>query len=217
MSSETSKYHAEALDLLETPFGPVTGGLTWADLGFCVLASGDAQQANEFFQKGLTTPTAYMYLARPLLLAGSAFVALGGRGHRGCPKPGSGGSGIHRVQVYAASIPPDVSSQRASKSGFRRSQRSAGKLQPGRGVGFTDDHAALDVESPSRSSSSFGRHGQAGRIGRQTQRGHGHVERDGRAIRGPGNEVDVPRGRNQSARLTLDLPGIRDVPVGQTG
>lgn len=78
MSSETSKYHAEALDLLETPFGPVTGGLTWADLGFCVLASGDAQQANEFFQKGLTTPTAYMYLARPLLLAGSAFVALGG-------------------------------------------------------------------------------------------------------------------------------------------
>jgi tetratricopeptide (TPR) repeat protein len=78
MSSETSKYHAEALDLLETPLGPVTGGLAWADLGFCVLASGDAQQANEFFQKGLTTPTAYMYLARPLLLVGSAFVALGG-------------------------------------------------------------------------------------------------------------------------------------------
>ena len=78
MSSETSKYHAEALDLLETPLGPVTDGLAWADLGFCVLASGDAQQANEFFQKGLTTPTAYMYLARPLLLVGSAFVALGG-------------------------------------------------------------------------------------------------------------------------------------------
>lgn len=77
MSGETSKYHAEALDLLETPLGAVTGGMAWADLGFCLLASGDAQQANEFFQKGLTTPTAYMFLARPLLLVGSAFVALG--------------------------------------------------------------------------------------------------------------------------------------------
>ncbi len=78
MSAQTTKYHAEAIELLEQPLGPVTGGLAWADLGFCVLASGDAQQANEFFPKGLNTPTAFMFLARPLLLVGSAFVALGG-------------------------------------------------------------------------------------------------------------------------------------------
>ena len=78
MSGETSKYHTEALELLEQPLGPVTGGLAWADLGFCVLAAGDAQRALEFFQQGLNTPTAFMYLARPLLLVGSAFVALGG-------------------------------------------------------------------------------------------------------------------------------------------
>lgn len=78
MSGETSKYHDEALGLLETPLGQVTGGLAWADLGLCILAHGDAQQAHEFFQKGLTIPTAYMFLARPLLLVGSAFVALGG-------------------------------------------------------------------------------------------------------------------------------------------
>ena len=51
---QTSQYHTEALELMELPLGTVTGGLAWADLGFCVLAAGNPEQANEFFEKGLT-------------------------------------------------------------------------------------------------------------------------------------------------------------------
>ena len=75
---QTTQYHAEALKTMELPLGTTTGGMAWAELGFCLLATGDAQQAGEFFEKGLTIPTAFRYLARPLLLVGSAFVALGG-------------------------------------------------------------------------------------------------------------------------------------------
>ena len=75
---QTTQFHAEALELMELPLGITTGALAWADLGFCLLAVGDAQQAGELFEKGLTVPTAFRYLARPLLLVGSAFVALGG-------------------------------------------------------------------------------------------------------------------------------------------
>ena len=73
---QTSQYHTEALELMELPLGTVTGGLAWADLGFCVLAAGNPEQANEFFEKGLTVSTAFKFLARPMLLVGSAFVAL---------------------------------------------------------------------------------------------------------------------------------------------
>ena len=74
---KTIRFHSEALELLEQPLGTVTGGMAWADLGFCVLATGNIEQAGDFFQKGLTTPTAFKFLARPMLLVGSAFVALG--------------------------------------------------------------------------------------------------------------------------------------------
>ena len=73
---QTSQYHTEALELMELPLGTVTGGLAWADLGFCVLAAGNPEQANEFFEKRLTVSTAFKFLARPMLLVGSAFVAL---------------------------------------------------------------------------------------------------------------------------------------------
>ena len=70
--------HTEALELIEKPLGSATGGLAWADLGFCFMLTGDPDRANEMFQKGLNEPTAFKYLARPLLLAGAAFLALGG-------------------------------------------------------------------------------------------------------------------------------------------
>ncbi|PKB72369.1 MAG: hypothetical protein BZY87_00865 [SAR202 cluster bacterium Io17-Chloro-G6] len=70
--------HTEALELIEKPLGSATGGLAWADLGFCFMLTGDSERANEMFQKGLDESTAFMYLARPLLLVGSAFLALGG-------------------------------------------------------------------------------------------------------------------------------------------
>ena len=73
---QTSNFHAQALELLELPLGRATGALAWTQLGFCVMGTGDLQQAGDFFQKGLTVPTGAKFLARPMLLAGSAFVAL---------------------------------------------------------------------------------------------------------------------------------------------
>ena len=73
---QTSQYHAEALEMMELPLGTVTGGLNWADLGFCVLATGNVDHAGQFFEKGLNVSTAFKLLARPMLLVGSAFVAM---------------------------------------------------------------------------------------------------------------------------------------------
>ena len=41
-----------------------------------MLAAGNVDRAGQFFEKGLTVSTAFKFLARPLLLVGSAFVAL---------------------------------------------------------------------------------------------------------------------------------------------
>ena len=73
---QTSQYHSEAQESMELPLGTVTGGLSWAELGFCLLATGNVDRAGEFFEKGLTVPTAFKFLARPMLLVGSSFVAL---------------------------------------------------------------------------------------------------------------------------------------------
>ena len=69
--------HTEALELIQMPLGSATGGLAWADLGFSLLLTGHPDRAEEMFKNGLNTSTAVMYLARPLLLIGSAFLALG--------------------------------------------------------------------------------------------------------------------------------------------
>ena len=74
---QTSQFHSQALELMELPLGTVTGGLAWADLGFCELAAGNLDRAGDFFEKGLNVSTAYKFLARPMLLVGSAFVSLG--------------------------------------------------------------------------------------------------------------------------------------------
>ena len=78
LADKTKQYHTEALAIMELPLGTATGAMAWAELGFSSLALGDPQQATDYFQKGLEVPTALMFLARPLLLVGSAFVALGG-------------------------------------------------------------------------------------------------------------------------------------------
>ena len=68
----------EALELIEKPLGSATGGMAWAELGFSLMLTGDSERAHEMFQKGLNESTGFMYLARPFLLVGSAFLALGG-------------------------------------------------------------------------------------------------------------------------------------------
>ena len=68
--------NTQALEIMEMPLGTTMGAMNWADVGFCALAAGDVERASELFQKGLTDSNAVKYLARPLLLVGSAFVAL---------------------------------------------------------------------------------------------------------------------------------------------
>jgi tetratricopeptide (TPR) repeat protein len=77
LMDQTSQFHSQALEVMELPLGTTTGGLAWADLGFCILAAGNVDQAGQYFEKGLTESNAFKFLARPMLLVGSAFVALG--------------------------------------------------------------------------------------------------------------------------------------------
>jgi tetratricopeptide (TPR) repeat protein len=68
--------HAQTLELLEAPGGPSGAGTAWVDVGFCLLAKGELERAEDLFQKGLTMPTTQGLLNRPMFLAGSAMVSL---------------------------------------------------------------------------------------------------------------------------------------------
>jgi tetratricopeptide (TPR) repeat protein len=74
--SKATDLHAQALKMMEMPLGAAMGAMNWVEIGFCALAAGNIAGAGEFFLKGLTAPTAPMYLERPRLLVGAAFVAL---------------------------------------------------------------------------------------------------------------------------------------------
>jgi class 3 adenylate cyclase/tetratricopeptide (TPR) repeat protein len=73
---KVNEYHLQTLKLMEHPMGAAAGGAAWVELGFCVLAKGDLDHAEEFFQKGLTVPTTQWLLNRPRFLIGMAFVHL---------------------------------------------------------------------------------------------------------------------------------------------
>jgi tetratricopeptide (TPR) repeat protein len=73
---QVEEIHSRALKLLEHPAGGMAGSVAWTELGFCVMATGKLDAAQEFFHKGLTIPTPQMLLQRPRLLYGSARVAL---------------------------------------------------------------------------------------------------------------------------------------------
>jgi len=73
---KVNEYHLQTLKLMEHPMGAAAGGAAWVELGFCVLANGDLDHAEEFFQKGLTVPTTQWLLNRPRFLIGLAFVHL---------------------------------------------------------------------------------------------------------------------------------------------
>ncbi|HLA97328.1 MAG TPA: adenylate/guanylate cyclase domain-containing protein [Anaerolineales bacterium] len=67
--------HKHALRLLESPVGALTGGVVWADLGYCAIAMGDQEMAEQVFQKGLSYPTIFSNLERPRHLAGAGLLA----------------------------------------------------------------------------------------------------------------------------------------------
>ena len=76
LSDQANEFHTRALALMETPLGACMGAAGWAEVGFSVLATGDVDGAAELFKKGLDRSTAMKYLARPMLLVGSAFVGM---------------------------------------------------------------------------------------------------------------------------------------------
>jgi tetratricopeptide (TPR) repeat protein len=76
LSEQIDHYHDQALSLLDTPMGMPAGGLAWADLGFCLLAKGKVDRADELFQKGLSTPAQQGLINRPRFLVGLVYVAL---------------------------------------------------------------------------------------------------------------------------------------------
>jgi class 3 adenylate cyclase/tetratricopeptide (TPR) repeat protein len=67
--------HQYALRLLESPFGVMTGGLPWADLGLCGIEIGDQELAQAVLEKGLNTPNSFHMLERPRILAGMAMLS----------------------------------------------------------------------------------------------------------------------------------------------
>ena len=76
LSDQANEFHSRALALMETPLGACMGAAGWGEVGFTVMATGDVDGAAELFKKGLDTSTALKFLARPMLLVGSAFVAM---------------------------------------------------------------------------------------------------------------------------------------------
>jgi class 3 adenylate cyclase/tetratricopeptide (TPR) repeat protein len=68
--------HTQALRLLETPSGGMTGGAAWADLGFCAITAGDLAIAEQTLSQGLTQPNMFSLLERPHTLAGAAALSL---------------------------------------------------------------------------------------------------------------------------------------------
>jgi tetratricopeptide (TPR) repeat protein len=67
---------AQALQLLETPYGAPAGGSGWPDLGFAALEMGKVEEAEKYFHNGLNSPSIQMYEMRPLSLVGACHVAL---------------------------------------------------------------------------------------------------------------------------------------------
>ena len=76
LMDQTQEFHSRALALMETAMGAVMGAAGWGEVGFCLLAAGDVDGAAEQFEKGFDRSTAMKYLAQPLLLVSSAFVAM---------------------------------------------------------------------------------------------------------------------------------------------
>lgn len=74
--SATEQLHVQTLEALEKPLGTAMGAMAWAEVGFCALNLGDAAQAKEMFDKGLTISTATKNLSKPQLLMGQGMLQM---------------------------------------------------------------------------------------------------------------------------------------------
>jgi class 3 adenylate cyclase/tetratricopeptide (TPR) repeat protein len=77
LAEKAMPYEGMLLGLLaHPPFAGWAGGTTWVDLGFYELERGNVEQAGQYFDKGLTTPSTEWLIHRPRYLVGGALVAL---------------------------------------------------------------------------------------------------------------------------------------------
>jgi tetratricopeptide (TPR) repeat protein len=76
MTERALELHRETLHIMEQPTGTVLGAWMWTEIGQCLLAAGDVDEARSLFDKALSEQTAPMYLQRPGALAGRIEVAL---------------------------------------------------------------------------------------------------------------------------------------------
>lgn len=72
----TTQLHTQSLEAIEKPLGTAMGAMAWADIGFCAMSLGDAEQAGQMFTKGLTISTATKNLAKPQLLMGQGMLKM---------------------------------------------------------------------------------------------------------------------------------------------
>jgi len=76
LTEKALEFHRETLEIMEQPTGTVLGAWMWTEIGQCLLAAGDVDEARSLFDKALSEQTAPMYLQRPAALAGRIEVAL---------------------------------------------------------------------------------------------------------------------------------------------
>ena len=74
----TTQLHQLSLEALEKPLGTAMGGMAWAEIGFCALNLGHADQATEMFNNGLTISTAAKIIAKPQLMMGQGMLKMMG-------------------------------------------------------------------------------------------------------------------------------------------
>jgi len=74
LKDEAVRHHDQAMKLLDLPMGAMAGGFAWADIGFCFLANGLVDEAEDAFGKGLELPTPHRLINRPRYLTGMAYV-----------------------------------------------------------------------------------------------------------------------------------------------
>jgi tetratricopeptide (TPR) repeat protein len=73
---QAEEHHSQALKMMDNPFGLVLAAQSWTDMGFWALARGQANHANELFQKTLTGTSTFRYLVRPAALMGAALASV---------------------------------------------------------------------------------------------------------------------------------------------
>ncbi len=69
---QADDHYAQALKMMDNPFGLVLAAQSWTDMGFWAMARGQAGSAQELFQKALTQRSTFRYLVRPAALVGAA-------------------------------------------------------------------------------------------------------------------------------------------------